>query len=174
MKDKDKYLNKQMIENVTVVYSHLDEPDAKFGAPKHSVTVAIGEEWVNDLRSTSGVTTINGLKQDDDGNWTIKLSSKKAIKRGLSRFPRVDADKQPSDDTVWSRDTVSVRVQPVVLSLNGSLSCYLEGVMLIEKAERDGGSAADAEWGFDGSAPTVETGFEEEDVPAETDDSIPF
>lgn len=179
MNQQTNYLPEATVDNVQVRYAWLDRPDDKFGDAKHSITVIVDKEWAATLLKECNATKFNGLKEDveNPGVMTLKLSSKRAVKEGKTSFPRVDAEGNRTTEQVWSNDTVCVRFRPAVLGRDGSLSCYLEGVRIVEKAEREAYSAKDKAWGW--SKEDVEQPQDDPDVPAadlpvETDDSIPF
>ncbi len=146
---KNAYGKSFNIENAETRFTHLDRADDKFGNPNHSVTLFIDEDLATKLRSKAEV--VNGLKEDDASptGYTLKVKSTKAVRKGMTKFPRVDADGNPTQESIWGGDVVTVRVTPCILALNGSMSIYMEGIKLIEKrTESGGGGNSDEAWGF--------------------------
>lgn len=147
---KNTYGKSFMIENVEARFTHLDRADDKFGNPNHSVTIYPPTDLVERLQAKAAV--VNGLKPDDASptGFTLKVKSTKAVKKGMARFPRIDAEGNPTNESIWGGDLVTVRVTPCILALNGSMSLYMEGIKLVEKRTEGGagGAAVDDAWGF--------------------------
>ena len=149
---KNNYGKSFTIENAETRFTHLDRADDKFGNPNHSVTIFPDPELVDKLKAKAEV--VNGLKEDAESptGYTLKLKSTKAVRKGMSKFPRMDAEMNPTTESIWGGDVVSVRVTPCVLALNGSLSLYMEGIQLIEKRTESTGGNSDDAWGFGADA----------------------
>lgn len=147
---KNTYGKSFNIEDVETRFTHLDRADDKFGNPNHSVTLFIDADLATKLQSKAEV--VNGLKEDESSptGYTLKVKSTKAVRKGMAKFPRVDAEGNATQESIWGGDVVTVRVTPCVLALNGSLSVYMEGIKLIEKRTESGGggSNSDEAWGF--------------------------
>jgi hypothetical protein len=164
-------------ETLEVKWSNLLNPDTNFGenSANHNITVIADktlQNILNDLLKKSGAKKINGII-DKEGIRYVKFKSKTHINK--IKFPCVDALAKETEVVAFGGDKVRLKLQPMVLSRDNSLSLYLNGVQIIEKNNTGVGSGigfAPVEGGFVGtssnkSASTVET----EEV---TDDDIPF
>ena len=158
---KNTYGKSFNIEDVETRFTHLDRADDKFGNPNHSVTLFIDADLATKLQSKAEV--VNGLKEDESSptGYTLKVKSTKAVRKGMTKFPRVDNEGNPTQESIWGGDVVTVRVTPCILALNGSLSIYMEGIKLVEKRTESGGGGANSDeaWGF-GDAATPEAANE--------------
>jgi|TARA_R100000664_G_scaffold31052_1_gene44240 hypothetical protein len=159
-----------------VQWSHLHKPDDKFGSPgNHNITVVVNEDLQTTLDKTlkdSGAKKINGMREAD-GVTTIKVKSTIYTKDGTNTFPCKDASTNDTDAVPFGGDKVRLRLSPMVISRDNSLSFFLNGCQIIEKNEKANSGGFTATDGFDGSdykAPVVE----QQEVPEVTDDNIPF
>lgn len=165
-------------KTLEVKWSNLLKPDINFGeqSANHNITIIADTDLQKSLSSIlnkSGAKKLNGMI-DKDGVKYVKFKSKYHIDKG--KFPCVDALSKETAVVAFGGDKVRLKLQPVVLSRDNSLSLYLNGVQIIEKNNLGGSSDsnfAPVEGGFVSdttntkSAPTTET----EEV---TDDDIPF
>lgn len=165
-------------DTLEVKWSNLLKPDTNFGenSANHNITVIADKDLqktLADILKKSGAKKINGMV-DKDGVKYVKFKSKNHIDK--IKFPCVDALAKETEVVAFGGDKVRLKLQPMVLSRDNSLSLYLNGVQIIEKNNLGGGSSsgfAPVEGGFVGantntkSASTTET----EEV---TDDDIPF
>ena len=163
-------------DTLNVKWGHLHRPDDKFGADSsnHNVTVVVdGElkEVLDSLIKETGATKINGMRVDDDGDELLKVKTKTFVKKGIQTFPCRDAKAEATEATPFGGDKVRLRLNPMVLDRDNSLSIYLNGCQIIEKNASDSGGF-EATDGFDGSsftAPTPESSTTEatevEDLP---------
>ena len=164
-------------ETLEVKWSNLLKPDTNFGenSANHNITVIADKDLqkvLTDLLKKSGAKKLNGMVEKE-GIKYVKFKSKTHIDK--VKFPCVDALAKETDVVAFGGDKVRLKLQPMVLSRDNSLSLYLNGVQIIEKNNTGGGSGsgfAPVEGGFVGttankSASTTET----EEV---TDDDIPF
>ena len=159
------------------VWSHLHAPDNKFGedTANHSITVLVDKELQKKLDAIvkeSGATKINGMRVDDDGRTLLKAKSKTLVKKGVKVFPCRDAAAERTDAVAFGGDKVRLRLAPALLTRDGSLSIYLNGVQIIEKnsMELGGDCGFESTEGFDGSkykAPesTSSDGAQDDDLP---------
>jgi hypothetical protein len=145
-------------ETAVVRWAHMHAPDIKFGvdSANHSVTVIVDDELqqtLDTLLQEAGASKINGLRTDDDGVTLLKAKSKVFVKKGDNSFPCRDAKAEMTDAKPYGGDHVRLRLSPVVLSRDGSLSVFLNGCQIIEKnqVDSDTGGFAPTD-GFDGSS----------------------
>lgn len=165
-------------DTLDVRWGHLHAPDDKFGADtaNHSVTIIVDTELqkqLDQMVKDSGATKVNGMRTEDDGTTTLKAKSKTFTKKGVKVFPCRDAKAQPTEACAFGGDKVRLRLAPTILSRDGSMSVFLNGVQIIEKNEQSASSGGfEATDGFDGAdfkapEPVAET-------PDEEMDDIPF
>lgn len=162
-----------MTEIVDCKWSNLSKPDVEFGeaSSNHNITILVDAELdkkLKDVLKKSGAKKINGLR-DKDGVVTLKAKTKSHIDKGA--FPCFDSQAQPSTVVAMGGDKVRLRLQPVVLSRDQSLSLYLNGVQIVKKGEYSGSSSGgftSVDGGFIANAPTVK-----QEV-ATTDIDLPF
>lgn len=153
-------------DTLKVQWSHLHQPDDKFGedSSNHNISVFVDKSFqkvLDKLIRETGATKINGMRVDDDGNTLFKAKSKTMVKKGEKTFPCRDATASKTDALPFGGDTVRLRLAPVILTRDGSMSLFLNGVQIIEKNSGD----FDSNGGFESTE-----GFT---APGETDD-IPF
>ena len=153
-----------------VRWGHLHAPDTKFGedAANHSITVVVDDELKGQLEGMmkeADASKINGMKDDDEGVTLLKAKSKTFVKKGEKTFPCRDAKAQPTEATPFGGDKVRLRLSPVKLTRDGSMSVFLNGCQIIEKNQVDSSTGGfEPTDGFDGTgweAPVVETSEEE-------------
>tara|TARA_R100000458_G_C8276181_1_gene251419 strand:+ start:3568 stop:4092 length:525 start_codon:yes stop_codon:yes gene_type:complete len=163
-------------DTLDCIWSHLHAPDDKFGADSanHSITVMVDKQLqmkLDEIMKETGADKINGMRVDDEGRTLLKAKSKTLVKKGIKAFPCRDAAAERTEAVAFGGDKVRLRLAPAVLTRDGSLSFYLNGVQIIEKNERDGGTGGfEATEGFDGSdykAPesTSSDGDQDDDLP---------
>jgi len=169
-------INPFTTDTLEVKWAHLHAPDDKFGADSsnHNITVVVDEELqkkLDQLMQENGATKINGLRTDDDGLVTLKAKSKTFVKKDVRVFPCRDAGASRTEAVPFGGDAVRLRLAPALLTRDGSMSLYLNGVQIITKNafEDSGFEATD---GFDGSnfIPPTEKNEESD----ETVDDMPF
>lgn len=129
-------------ETMTVRWSHLHAPDTKFGedSANHSITVVVDDslmKQIEDLKAETNSDKVNGMRDDDEGVTLLKAKSKTFVKKGDQTFPCRDAAASPTDITPFGGDRVRLRLSPVKLTRDGSLSLFLNGVQIIEKNQAD-------------------------------------
>ena len=170
--------NAIVTEELEVRWSHLHKPDTKFGidASNHNITVVLNEDTqkqMDDIAKEMGCTKINGLRTDDDGINTLKSKTKLFVRKDVNVFPCVDAAAKATEATPYGGDRVKLKLTPVVIERDNSLSMFLNGVQIVEKAARDMNTGGfEPTDGFDGSeyqAPastsTTSDSSTEEDLP---------
>ena len=148
--------NSFVTEDLEVRWSHLHKPDSKFGldSANHNITVILDDEtmqYMDDVAKEMGCTKINSLRTEDDGMTTLKSKTKLFVRKEVHAFPCVDAAAKPTTATPYGGDRVKLRLTPVVIERDNSLSMFLNGVQIIEKSDRDFTGGFDATDGFDGS-----------------------
>lgn len=153
-------------------WSNLLKPDIAFGegSANHNITVVVDTEFKKQLDTilkTSGAKKLNGLKEID-GVITFKAKSKVHIEEG--KFPCVDSLGQPTDSVPFGGDKVRLKLAPMVLTRDNSLSIYLNGIQVVEKNTTfTKGSGFDAvEGGF------VESSTKKDDLTGQEDSDLPF
>ena len=152
-------INAFTTHDLSVKWAHLHEPDVKFGedSANHSVTVIVDTELqkqLDTLKKENKAKKINGLSEDDEGNTYLKAKSKLFIKKGNRSFPCRDAAAALTEAVAFGGDVVRLRLAPTVLSRDGSMSLFLNGVQIIEKKPWEGENATggfEVTDGFDGS-----------------------
>lgn len=158
-------------EIVDCRWSNLSKPDVEFGeaSANHNITVVVDDSLdkkLKEILKKSGAKKINGLKEKD-GVVTLKAKTKSHLEKGA--FPCFDSQAKPSEVVAMGGDKVKLRLQPVVLTRDKSLSLYLNGVQIIQKGERSGSSS--------GGFTSVDGGFvspqSKPEVPT-TDEDLPF
>ena len=169
--------NSFVTEDLEVRWSHLHKPDNKFGldSANHNITVVLDDEtkqYMDDVAKELGCTKINSMRDEDDGTTTLKSKTKIFVRKEVHVFPCVDASAKPTAATPYGGDRVKLKLTPVVIERDNSLSMFLNGVQIIEKAERDTTGGFEATDGFDGSdfkattqETTVTTDVGDEDLP---------
>jgi len=169
-------------DTVEVRWSHLHRPDDKFGADtsNHNITIVVDEvlrKLMDKMQAEMGATKINGMREDDDGNTLLKAKTKWHVKNNIKVFPCVDANAKSTEALPFQGDKVRLRLAPIMIDRDNSLSMFLNGVQIIAKQEREYTGGFDATDGFDGSnfkAPTT-TEATTEDVPdLDGGDDLPF
>ena len=164
-------------DTLNVKWGHLHRPDDKFGADSanHNVTVIVDDELqavLDNLMKESGAKKINGMRTDDDGDTLLKVKTKTFVKKGEQTFPCRDAKAEKTEATPFGGDKVRLRLNPMVLDRDNSLSIYLNGCQIIEKNASDTGGFAPTD-GFDGSEYTAPTPESNTNEPEEVED-LPF
>lgn len=162
-------------ETAQVRWAHLHEHDVKFGADSanHNITIVVDatlQKTLDNILKEAGASKINGLRTDDEGVTLLKAKSKNFVKKDVKAFPCRDAKAEPTTATPFGGDKVRLRLAPLTLTRDNSMSFFLNGCQIIEKnASMDGGDGGfESTDGFDGStyeAPTP--------TPEETDE-VPF
>jgi hypothetical protein len=172
-------------ETVEVKWSHLHKPDDKFGADasNHNITIILDKELeqkLEDLQRELGCEKINGMKEVEEG-MTLKAKTKLYVKKNVKAFPCVDANANTTTALPFNGDKVKLKLFPIVISRDNSLSLFLNGIQIIEKNERDyDGGGFEATDGFDGSTFEAEQPDRtppEDAIPADSDggaDDLPF
>jgi hypothetical protein len=117
---------------------------------------------------------INGMREDPEGFNTLKAKSKTFVKKGEQTFPCRDAKAQPTTVTPFGGDKVRLRLSPVKLTRDGSLSLFLNGCQIIERNQVDHGTGGfEPTDGFEDpglSAPPVD----EVDMDTTDTEEVPF
>lgn len=142
-------------EPLTVRWSHLHKADTKFGldSSNHNITVVVDEDLqktLDEMVKVSNATKINGMRTDDEGQTTLKAKTKVFVKKNVDVFPCVDAGANATEAVPFGGDTVKLRLAPVMIDRDNSISFFLNGVQIIEKNEREFDGGFDATEGFDG------------------------
>ena len=173
-------------ETVEVKWSHLHRPDDKFGedTANHNITVVVDktlQKAMDAVVKETGATKINGMREDDDGNTLLKAKTNWFVKKNIKVFPCVDANATATEALPFQGDQVRLRLAPIMIDRDGSLSFFLNGIQIIEKTDREYTGGFDKTKGFDGSeykAPTDTTdSVEASDLPdqdTEGEDDLPF
>lgn len=167
-------------ETLDVKWSNLNKPDVNFGlhSANHNITVVITpklQKILTDLTKKSGAKKLNGMTEKDDVKY-IKFKSKTFVESADGKFPCVDAASKETAAVAFGGDKVRLKLQPMVLDRDNSLSLYLNGVQIITKGEYKPSSGFEpVEGGFDGSTfveskPTVT----KEKVDELIEEDIPF
>jgi hypothetical protein len=156
-------------DTVEVQWSHLHQPDDKFGADSanHNISVFVDEQLQNkldQLMKESGASKMNGMRTDKEGNTILKAKSKTLVKKGEKTFPCRDASAAKTNALPFGGDRVRLRLAPAVLTRDNSMSLYLNGVQIIEKNSND---SFDNSGGFDATEGYTSP---QEDTTAVTDD----
>jgi len=125
-------------DTLMVQWSHLHQPDDKFGedSANHNIAVIVDkplQKSLDKLLKETGATKINGMRVDDNGNTILKAKSKTLVKKGEKTFPCRDASAAKTDALPFGGDTVRLRLAPVLLTRDGSMSLFLNGVQIIDK-----------------------------------------
>lgn len=165
---------------LTAQWAFLHEADTKFGedSANHSITVVVDDqlqEQLDALKKDNGVDKINGLRTNDDGVTLLKAKSKIFVRDNVKAFPCRDAKAKLTEAVAFGGDKVRLRLIPIVLTRDGSMSLFLNGVQIIEKKEYDGEGGTggfEATDGFDGedfTPPTPDLAEEDTEM-----DEIPF
>ncbi len=151
-------------------WSNLLKPDTAFGddSANHNITVVVDAEFKKVLAQVlkaSGAKKINGLRTVE-GVDTFKAKSKVHIESG--KFPCHDSQGAETTVVPFGGDKVRLRLAPMVIARDNSLSIYLNGVQIIEK---NSSSSQDSK-GFD----AVDGGFvsQSEAKPEIEDNDLPF
>ena len=156
---------------LNVKWSNLLKPDVAFGesSANHNITVVVDVELktiLDSLLVKSGCKKINGLKEQD-GVLMLKAKSKVNVDKG--RYPCVDSASTTTDAVPFGGDSVRLKLQPIVLTRDNSLSFYLNGIQIVTKELRQTNSSngfSVVENGFVSTAPsTVVVDVEDEELP---------
>tara|TARA_R100000654_G_scaffold48194_1_gene74380 strand:+ start:875 stop:1408 length:534 start_codon:yes stop_codon:yes gene_type:complete len=169
-------------EPLTVRWSHLHKADVKFGmdAANHNITVVVDDTLqakLDDMVKTTGATKINGMRTSEEGETTLKAKTKIFTKKNVEVFPCVDAGANETEAVPFGGDVVRLRLAPVQLDRDNSISLFLNGVQIIEKNEggNDYKSGFEATDGFDGSDFKAPVQTAAADAPEqEASDDLPF
>jgi len=163
-------------DTLDVQWAHLHKPDTKFGNPgNHNITVVVDEVLqtnLDNLMKETGAKKINGMREVE-GVTTIKIKSTIYTKDGTNTFPCKDAAAEDTEAVPFGGDKVRLRLAPMVISRDNSLSLFLNGCQIIEKNEQSNTGGFTPTDGYDGSdykAPVATT----PEVPEVSDDDVPF
>jgi hypothetical protein len=143
-------------ETCDVQWAFLHKADDKFGKPgNHNITIIVDDTLKNKLDSLQAefsATKINGMRTVDDGTILLKAKSSSYTKKGEDKFPCHDANAEKTEAIAFGGDRVKLKLTPMVINRDNSMSFFLSGVQIIEKKEYDGGSNGfEKTEGFDGS-----------------------
>jgi len=170
--------NAIVTDELEVRWSHLHKPDNKFGidASNHNITVVLDEDTYTLMDKTAkemGCTKINGLKTDDEGIRTLKSKTKLFVRDDVNVFPCVDAAAKSTEATPYGGDKVKLKLTPVIIERDNSLSMFLNGVQIVKKGERSGINTGGFEptEGFDGSNYQAQPASASTET---TEDDLPF
>ena len=167
-------------ETLDVRWSHLHAHDVKFGedSANHNITVVVDDTLQKQLdkaMAEAGATKINGLRTDDEGVTLLKAKSKNFVKKDIKVFPCRDASAEATEATPYGGDKVRLRLAPITLTRDNSMSFFLNGCQIIEKNEMGGeGGGFEATDGFDGSTYKATTTVTTADDGTDATDDIPF
>ena len=150
-------IDKQVLSNLTVTYSHLLRPDVFKGQSKHSISVVRKKEMeklFKELKAQTNLKVINGLSEydRDENGKTVKVkvakfSNKLHAEEGVERFPAiVDENKNSTDGVPMGGDIVNLIVKP--RAWEDSISLFLEKVQIVKQ---DSHSSVDFEVIGDGN-----------------------
>ena len=143
-----------------VKWSHLHRPDDKFGAPgNHNITVVVDDQLQKQLDTIQGELggkKINGMNENE-GKTVLKVKStiftnppdNGGEKKNV--YPCVDAKNNSTEAVPFGGDKVRLRLKPMLLQRDGSISFFLNGVQIIEKNDSGKGGGFEATDGFDGA-----------------------
>lgn len=118
-----------------VFWSSLGSPDIKFGNPNHSVTVEVTSALgvlINDAVKSLGGKKVNAMREYE-GKKLIKFKSTLMAKEGKQAFPIIGANLEPTTMIPFRPDLVRVKVVPVFIERDSSVSFYLKEVQLVER-----------------------------------------
>ena len=153
-------------------WSNLLKPDVAFGegSANHNITVIVDAELqktLDTILKTSGAKKINGLREVDNVV-TFKAKSKVHVDEG--KFPCVDSLGQPTDIVPFGGDKVRLKLAPMVLTRDNSLSIYLNGIQVVEKNTTftKGSDFATVEGGFVGQS------TKKDDLTDQADSDLPY
>ena len=142
-------------------WSNLLKPDVAFGegSANHNITVVVDAELqktLDTILKTSGAKKINGLREVDN------------VDEG--KFPCVDSLGQPTDIVPFGGDKVRLKLAPMVLTRDNSLSIYLNGIQVVEKNTTftKGSDFAAVEGGFVGQS------TKKDDLTDQADSDLPY
>lgn len=132
---KTKRIPQFITPTVETKWSNLLKPDVAFGegSANHNITVVVDPEFkkvLDAVLKNSGAKKLNGLREAD-GVTTFKAKSKVHVDAGV--FPCVDSLGQATDTVPFGGDKVRLKLAPMVLTRDNSLSIYLNGIQVIEK-----------------------------------------
>jgi hypothetical protein len=132
---KFKKLPQFITHTLTTKYSNLLKPDVAFGdgSANHNITIVVDEKFqsiLNQLAKTTNTKKINGLREVD-GVITFKAKSKIHVDDGV--FPCVDSLGKDTKIVPFGGDKVRLKLAPVIIQRDNSLSIYLNGIQVIEK-----------------------------------------
>jgi hypothetical protein len=167
-------------DTVTVKWSHLHRPDDKFGVDtaNHNITVEVDDalqKTIDKILSDMGGKKMNGMRKDEEtGVSLLKAKTKWHVKKDIKVFPCVDANASATEALPFQGDKVRLRLAPIKLDRDGSISLFLNGVQIIEKNERDFNGGFDKTDGFDGSDFQVPEKEEAPEISTDGGDDLPF
>ena len=144
MINKNTYGKNFITHNVSGFWSNLSAPDIKFGNPNHSVTVEVDPQLNKVLLAAMtelGGTKINALK-DYEGKKLIKFKNTVVAKSGTQVFPVTGADLVATNVIPFRSDLVRVKVTPVLLQRDNSVSFYMSEIQLIERRYQENDSVS--------------------------------
>jgi len=135
MSDKIKGFITDVVE---CTWSNLAKPDTAFGegSANHNITIVVDASLntkLQEILKKSGAKKLNGIKEKN-GITTLKVKTKAHIEKGV--FPCYDSQANPSPVVAMGGDKVKLKLQPVVLTRDKTLSLYLNGVQIITKGDR--------------------------------------
>lgn len=134
---KSNYGSTLLVGPATVRWSHLLKPDDRFGNPHHSLTVIVDDKIQAQLSKAVkelGGKKINGLKKDaETGQNLMRFKNVLKARDGVTKFPCVDAQNNPTDIVPFGTDVVNMQVTPALLERDGSVSFYLGAVQLVKR-----------------------------------------
>lgn len=155
-------------------WSNLLKPDIAFGegSANHNITVVVDADFrtvLNNILKTTGAKKINGLRESE-GVTYFKAKSKVHVDQGV--FPCVDSQGNPTSAVPFGGDKVRLKLVPMVLARDNSLSIYLNGIQVIEKNTtfNKDNEFAPVEGGFVGTG----VAYTEEGESTIDDEDLPF
>ena len=162
-------------DTVEVKWSHLHKPDIKFGADaaNHNITIVVDDKLEKKLEEVSqelGCSKINGMKQEEDGSKTLKAKTKIYVRKDVSMFPCVDANAKETTVIPFNGDKVRLRLAPICIDRDMSLSLFLNGVQIIEKNATEDNGFTPTEGGYVAAQSTSQ----QEVIEEQEEDDLPF
>ena len=119
-----------------------------------TITVVVDSDLrakMDEIQQTLGAKKINGMREDD-GVTLLKAKTKTYAKKNVTVFPCVDAKANSTEAVPFGGDKVRLKLAPIMIDRDNSLSFFLNGVQIIEKNDSPAAASGfEATDGFDGS-----------------------
>lgn len=128
------------LNNVSVVWANLHEPDDFRGQKKHDISVTLDPAVVDEMReAVGGSGDIKGIRIGDKGDTIAKAKTTIFVKKGETKFPKVfDSTPKIVNTRVGHGDIVNLDISIYEYDTN-LFTLMLNSVQIVQKNPEFGG-----------------------------------